>query len=223
MLRGRPRLVRVVPRRLSHNARHYGTSSVVIPAISPRRGRAQAAPFFRLALQRSGCWRRLAPSHAAPGAPNPTPPIPPTPGARGALSASPPRAAALPSSGRRTAPDRTGDKASKSQNRAEAQKTSAPRAHSTPPLTPPRGARGGRSASPPWCKTFPWRGGGGKRSHGPRRGGKGKPCGRGGSAPVPHAAPLPSSLAAQRQKTPPLSAQKNVGGAQGTAPQMKPI
>ena len=89
-----------------------------------------------------------------------------------------------------------------SQDQAEAQKTSPPGAHPTPPLTPPH-AGGPVGFASAVQNIFSWRGGGGKRSHGPRRGGKGKPYGRGGSAPVPHAAPLPSSLAAQKQKTPP--------------------
>ena len=223
MLRGRPRLVRAVPRRLSHNARHYGTSSVVIPAISPRRGRADAAPFFRLALRRSGCRRRLALSHAAPGAPNPTPPIPPTPGARGALSASPPRAAATPSSGRRTAPDQTGDRASKARTKRRRKRPPLRGRIQRPPL-PPR-TRGGRSASPPRCKTFSL-GAGAAGKDRTARVGAARASPTGAAAPPRYHTPRPCLPPWPRKskKRRPLSAQKKCGrGARHGPSQMKTI
>ena len=191
----------------------------MIPAPSPRRNRADAAPFFRLALSPrrvgGGSRPRTPPQRSGPSR---RPPYPPR-GARGAPSPSAPRAAAVPSSGRRAAPNHTEDKASKSQNQAEAQKTSPPGAHPTPPLTPPRRGRGGAGRlRRRGTKHFPWRGGGEKESQARGRVGKGKPCGRGGSALVPHAAPLPPSLGLRKAKAPPPLRQKKWGEGQRHGP-----
>ena len=219
MLRGRPRLVRAVPRRLSHNARHYGTSSVVIPAISPRRGRADAAPFFRLALRRSGCRRRLALSHAAPGAPNPTPPIPPTPGARGALSASPPRAAATPSSGRRTAPDHTGDRASKARTKRRRKRPPLRGRTQRPPL-PPHAARGGAGRLRlRGAKHFLLARGRREKIARPASGRQGQALRARRLRPgTTRRAPAFLLGRAKAKNAAPSPPKKNVGGAQGTAP-----
>ena len=218
MLRGRPRLVRAVPRRPSYNARIIGRVRLLL-RLCPSGAAAHRPPpssVSRFGFRRVGGGSRTR--TPPPTRVNTTPPKTPTPRARGAPSPSAPRAAAAPSSGRRAAPHQTGNKASKSQNPKDAQKTSAPRAHSTPPLTPPRRGRGGA---------------GRLRRRGIRFFSPGGAAGKDstarvvGKAPLRRFAALPSSLAAQKQKTPrPLPAKKNEGRGKGknkgTAPRWGP-
>ena len=184
-----------------------------MPVSSPRRGRADAAPFFRLALRLPSCRRRLAHSHAAPSAPTiPTPPIPPARGGLCRLRLLGPRRSFLRSSPRA---DRTGDKASKSQSRVDAQKTSPPGAHSMPPLTPPRlRRRGAGRLRLRGAKHFLGAGAAGKDRT--ARVGAARASPAGAAAPPRYHTPRPClpPWPCKNKRRRPLSAQKNVGGAQ---------
>ena len=145
------------------------------------------------------------PRTSLPALSNPTPPISLTPrGAGGSVGfASAGRGGSSLQSSRRVRFDRR-QGVEKPEPRGCAKDLRSAGAFNAPPYPPTLGARGGRSASPPWCKTFFWARGRRKRIARPRSPGK---------APLRRFAALPGSLGhAKDKKRRPLSAQKKMGG-----------